>query len=32
LSPSMQQYKNIAPYKKALLGYLDQTYQGLELV
>ncbi len=32
LSPSMQQYKNIAPYKKALLGYLDQTYQGFELV
>ena len=32
LSPGMQQYKNIAPYKKALLGYLDQTYQGFELV
>jgi hypothetical protein len=32
LSPGMQQYKNIMPYKKALLGYLDQTCQRLGMV
>ena len=32
LSPGMQQYKNITPYKKALLGYLDQTCQRLGMI